>query len=64
MPMGEVQAVMSQVRGAEWGGKVGGGGWCGFVLRAGGGVIFGGGGWAWLVYAAVGGDQEGGGCVG
>lgn len=23
MPMGEVQAVMSQVRGAGWGGKVG-----------------------------------------
>ena len=53
MPMGEVQAVMSQVRGAEWGGKVGSGGWCGFVVRAGGEVIFGGAGWAWSVYAAV-----------
>ena len=56
MPMGEVQAVMSQVRGAVWGGKVGGGGWCGFVVGPGGGVIFGGALGAWLVYAAVGGD--------
>ncbi len=29
MPMGEVQAVMSQVRGAEWWGKVG---WAALVL--------------------------------
>lgn len=63
MPMGEVQAVMSQVRGVVWGGKVGWGGLVVIVVVVvvvGAGVIVvmgGGGGGAWL------GDGGGGGMV-
>ncbi len=64
MPMGEVQAVMSQVRGAEWWGKVG---WAALVLvlvGLGVGVIVRGEEAAWLGDCGVGGRFEEGEKVG